>query len=84
MPGTRPSNGTICSLLSSFYSANFQFVACSYWEANSHYPRGLIVRKESFTKSAINEIEGFQSLGPSNGTICSLLAHFVLTLFNLS
>ena len=45
------SNWTICSPLSPFCSGNFQFVSSLYWEANSYYPRGLIVRKGSFSNS---------------------------------
>ena len=37
--------------LSPFYSGNFQFVLHLYWEANSFYPRGLILREESFPNS---------------------------------
>ena len=45
------SNWTICSPLSPFCSGNFQFVSSLYWEANSFYPRGLIVRKGRFSTS---------------------------------
>ena len=38
-------NWTICSLLSHFCSHNFPTFSLSYWEANSYYPRGLIMRK---------------------------------------
>ena len=38
-------NWSICSLLGPFCSYIFQFVWTLYWEANSYYPRGLIVRK---------------------------------------
>merc|ERR1711950_104175 len=39
------SNWTICSLLSHFCSYKFKTFSLSYWEANSYYPRGLILRK---------------------------------------
>ena len=39
------SNWTICSLLSQFCSHNFPTFSLSCWEANSYYPRGLILRK---------------------------------------
>ena len=39
------SNWTICTLLSQFYFPNFTTFSLSYWEANSYYPRGLIMRK---------------------------------------
>ena len=42
---------TICIPLSPFCSGNFQFVSPLYWEANSYYPRGLIVRKGRFSNS---------------------------------
>ena len=45
------SNWTICIPLSHFCSGNFQNFSLSYWEANSYYPRGLIVRKGSFANS---------------------------------
>ena len=39
------SNWAICSLLSQFCSPNFQTFSLLYWEANSYYPRGLIMGK---------------------------------------
>ena len=39
------SNWTICTLLSQFYFPNFTTFSLSCWEANSYYPRGLIMRK---------------------------------------
>ena len=39
------SNWTICILLSHFCSPNFPTFSLSYWEANSYYPRGLILGK---------------------------------------
>ena len=38
-----PSNWTTCIPLSHFCSGNFQFFSPLYWEANSYYPRGLIM-----------------------------------------
>ena len=37
------SNWTICITLSPSSSKNFQTFPPSYWEANSYYPRGLIM-----------------------------------------
>ena len=45
------SNWTICSRLSHFCSNNFPFISPLYWEANSYYPRGLIMGKGSFPNS---------------------------------
>ena len=45
------SNWTISSLLSQFYFPNFTTFSLSYWEANSYYPRGLIMRKGSSPNS---------------------------------
>ena len=39
------SNWTNCSPLSHFCSENFQYFSLSYLEANSYYPRGLIMGK---------------------------------------
>ena len=39
------SNWTICSLLSQFCFPNFTTFSLLYWEANSYYPRGLIMGK---------------------------------------
>ena len=39
------SNWTICSPLSSFCSRRFSTFSPSYWEANSYYPRGVIMGK---------------------------------------
>ena len=39
------SNWTICSSLSPFCSRRFLTFSLSYWEANSYYPRGLIMGK---------------------------------------
>ena len=47
----RHSNWIICSTLSPFCSGNFQKFSLSYWEANSYYPRGLIVGKGTISNS---------------------------------
>ena len=39
------SNWTICSPLSPFCAKRFSTFSLSYWEANSYYPRGLIMGK---------------------------------------
>ena len=39
------SNWTICSPLSPFCAKIFSSFSPSYWEANSYYPRGLIMGK---------------------------------------
>ena len=39
------SNWTICIPLIPFCSRNFPTFSSSYWEANSYYPRGLIMGK---------------------------------------
>ena len=39
------SNWANCRLLSHFCSPNFPIFSLSCWEANSYYPRGLILRK---------------------------------------
>ena len=69
-----PSNWTICSRLSPFYSRNFQFVSTLYREANSDYPRGLRVRKGSFPIPEVNETVGFECMGPSDWAICNRLS----------
>ena len=46
----RHSNWTICSLLSHF-SPNFSTFSLIYWEANSYYPRGQIMRKGNSSNS---------------------------------
>ena len=53
------SNRTICSTLSPICSGKFQFVLCLYWEANSYYPRGLIVREGRFSNSKTEWDRGF-------------------------
>ena len=70
------SNWTICSPLSPFCCGNFQFVSSLYWEANSYYPRGLIVRRGKSPIPELNETGVFRCLGHSNWTICSPLSQF--------
>ena len=57
------SNWTICTPLSPSCSGNFQFVSLSYWEANSYYPRGLILREGSFSNSKTEWDRGISVLG---------------------
>ena len=57
------SNWTICSPWSPFCSGNFQFVSSLYWEANSYYPRGLIVRMGTFSNSKTEWDRGISVLG---------------------
>ena len=67
------SNWTICTLLSHFCSPNFPTFSLSCWEANSYYPRGLILRKGN----SPNFRNGWdRDPGHSNWAICSLLSHF--------
>ena len=70
------SNWTICSPLSPSSFWNFQFVSILYWEANSYYPRGLIVRRGVFPIPKLNETGGSRCLGHSFWTICSPLSPF--------
>ena len=69
-------NWTICSPLSPFCSGNFQFFSPLYWEANSYYPRGLIVRKRSNPTPELNDTQGFECLRHLNIIICSPLSPF--------
>ena len=70
------SNRAICSPLSPFCSENFLFASLLYWEANSYYPRGLVVRKEILQTSEMDETEALECLGHSNWAICSPLSPF--------
>ena len=47
------SNWAICSPLSPFSSENFPSFSCSYWGANSYYPRGPILKKGNLPNSRI-------------------------------
>ena len=60
------SNWTICSLLSHFCFTNFPTFSLSWWEANSYYPRGLIMRKGNSPNSRIRPDRGVSVLGPFN------------------
>ena len=59
------SNWTICSPLSHFCSENFHKFSLSYWEANSHYPIGLVMRRGGggFSDSRNKCDRGFGCLG---------------------
>ena len=59
----RHSNWTTCSPLSTFCYDNFQFASPLYWEANSYYPRGLIVRKGNSSHSKNGYDRGISVLG---------------------
>ena len=67
---------TTCSPLSYFCSGNFPKYLLSYREANSYYPRGLIVRKRSFANATNGWDRGLQCLGHSNWTTYSHLSYF--------
>ena len=45
VPGAWHSNWTTCIPLNPLCSENFAAFSLSYWEANSYYPRGLIMEK---------------------------------------
>ena len=51
-------------------------------EANSYYPRGLIMRKGISPNSKIGVTEGFECLCCSNWTICSLASWFCLNILS--
>ena len=70
------SNWTTCSPLSQSCSEKFPTFSLSYWEANSNYPRGLIVRKVNYSNSKSGWDSGSWKLTPSNWTICNLLKSF--------
>ena len=57
------SNWTIWSRLGWFCFGIFQKVLSLYWEANSYYPRGLILRKGTFSKSRNGWDKGFSVPG---------------------
>ena len=79
------SNWTNSSPLSPFCSGNFQFVTSLYWEANSYYPRGLILRKGSFANSRNGLDRGdFSAWSIQTGPLAALEATFVLKFFQLS
>ena len=73
----RRANWNICSLLSQSCSSNFPKFSLSYWRPILiTRPRGLITRKGILPTPEMDETEGFQCLGHSNWTICSLLSQF--------
>ena len=57
------SNWTICIILSPSSSKNFQTFLPSYWEANSYYPRGLIMEKRDSSNFKIEWDKGFSVPG---------------------
>ena len=70
------SDWTICSPLSQFCSDNFWFVSPLYKEANSYYPRGLILRKgnsPNFRNGWDRGISVPGSLKPIKPIICPIL-----------
>ena len=69
------SNWTIYSPLSQFCSKQFSTFSPSYWQANSYYPRGLIMGKGESPNPRI------ECLGHSNWTICSPLSPSWLSIF---
>ena len=71
----RHSNWPICSHLSPFSSKRFSTFFISYWEANSYYPRGLIMGKGNSSNFKIGwdrgvsvpgafKLDHFQSIKP--------------------
>ena len=56
--------------------SRFQTFSLLYWEANSYYPRGLIMEKGILPTSEMDDTHEFDCLGHSNWTICSLLSQF--------
>merc|ERR1711950_38109 len=54
----RHSNWTICSPLSQSCFLNFPIFLFFYWEANSYYPRGLIMRKGNSSNSRNGQDRG--------------------------
>ena len=70
------SNWTLCSLLSWFCHNNFPTSSSLYW--GSHFllhPKELKIKQGIHPK--MDETQGFQYLGHSNWTLCSLLTDFV-------
>ena len=57
------SNWTICILLSHFCSPHFPIFSLSCYEANSYYPRGLILRKGNSSNSRNGQDRGVWCLG---------------------
>ena len=57
------SNWTICSQMRTFCSRGFSNFSVSYWEANSYYPRGLIMGKGDSSNFKIEWDKGFSVPG---------------------
>ena len=68
------SNWTICSPSNPSCSQNFPTFSLSYWEANSYYPRGLIMGNGESPNSRIEWEKQLECLGHSNWTICITLS----------
>ena len=68
------SNWSISSPLRPFCSVKFQYASPSYWEANSYFPRGLIVRVGSFPNPIpkVNETEELSAWGIQTGPFAAL------------
>ena len=67
------SNWTICMPLSHFCSENFPSFSLSYWEANSYYPRGLIMGKGKFLQLPNwMKQRGFSACGIQTGPLAAL------------
>ena len=68
-----PSNWTTCSPLSPFCSKEFSTFSLSYWEANSYYPRGLIMGKGKFSQlQNWMRQRGFSAWGIQTGPFAAL------------
>ena len=67
------SNWTICIPLNPFCYRNFPTFSPSYWEANSYYPRGLIMEKGNSHNSKSERDSGFSML---RAFILDYLHHF--------
>ena len=80
----RHSNWTICNLLSQFCSGIFPCVSPLYWGAHFILPQRAYFRGwENSPTAKFGKTEGFQCLGHSNWTICSLLSPFCSGIFHL-
>ena len=64
--GLGHSNWTICNPLSPFCSEIFSSFSLSYWEANSYYPRGLLMGKGNSCNFKIEWDRGFCMPGSFN------------------
>ena len=70
------SNWTICSLLSQFCSPNFQTFSLLYWGPILITPERGRLKMGKWNSPNQREAKGFQCLGHSNWTICTLLSQF--------